>query len=53
MIDGCVAGNISSTANIIKAGLHTVGKQLGIDTISSFLLWFYQMEQYIHMQMVQ
>lgn len=37
-IDGCVAGNISSTANIIKAGLQTVGKQLGIDTISSFFI---------------
>jgi phosphate acetyltransferase len=38
MIDGCVAGNISSTANIIKAGLQTVGKQEGIDTISSFFI---------------
>lgn len=35
---GCVAGNISTTGDVIKAGLKTVGLAEGINTVSSFFV---------------
>ncbi len=37
-IDGCVAGNISTTGEVIRAGIKTVGLADGIKTVSSFFI---------------
>jgi phosphate acetyltransferase len=37
-VDGTVAGNISTTGEVIKAGIKTVGLPLGIKTVSSFFI---------------
>ena len=40
-VDGCVAGNTSTTGKVIQAGLWTVGKEIGINTISSYFLMLF------------
>ena len=37
-VDGCVAGNISTTGDVIRAGIKTVGLADGIKTVSSFFI---------------
>lgn len=36
--DVCIAGNLSSTANVLRAGLHIIGLQAGCKTLSSLFL---------------
>ncbi|MDF7679231.1 phosphate acetyltransferase [Enterobacteriaceae bacterium ESL0689] len=36
--DVCIAGNLSSTANVLRAGLHIIGLQPGCKTLSSIFL---------------
>ncbi|GHM56692.1 hypothetical protein ECZU51_53620 [Escherichia coli] len=36
--DVCIAGNLSSTANVLRAGLRIIGLQLGCKTLSSIFL---------------
>ena len=38
MVDGCVAGSLSTTADVLRAGIHAVGLAQGLSTISSFFL---------------
>ncbi len=38
LVDGCVAGSLSTTADVLRAGIHTVGLASGMSTISSFFL---------------
>lgn len=37
-VDGCVAGNLSTTGDVIRAGIKTVGLADGIKTVSSFFI---------------
>lgn len=36
--DVCIAGNLSSTANVLRAGLRIIGLQPGCKTLSSIFL---------------
>ncbi len=36
--DACIAGSVSSTGDVIRAGIQGVGVQEGIDTVSSFFI---------------
>jgi phosphate acetyltransferase len=38
IVDGTVAGNISTTGEVIRAGIKTVGLPLGVKTVSSFFI---------------
>lgn len=40
-VDGCVAGNISTTGDVIRAGIKTVGLADGIKTVSSFFIMIF------------
>ncbi|HYF04098.1 MAG TPA: phosphate acyltransferase, partial [Patescibacteria group bacterium] len=37
-VDGCVAGSLSTTGDVIRAGIQTVGTAEGIKTVSSYFL---------------
>ncbi len=37
-IDACVGGNISSTGNVLRAAIHTVGVAKGISVVSSYFI---------------
>ncbi len=37
-IDACVGGNISSTGNVLRAAIHTVGVAEGISVVSSYFI---------------
>lgn len=37
-VHGCIAGNVSTTGEVIRAGLKTVGLPHGIQTVSSFFI---------------
>ncbi|MBC8144607.1 MAG: phosphate acetyltransferase [bacterium] len=36
--DACVAGSISTTGDVVRAAIHTIGLQSGIHTVSSYFL---------------
>jgi len=38
IVDGTVAGNISTTGEVIRAGIKTVGLPIGVKTVSSFFI---------------
>jgi hypothetical protein len=38
-VSAVVGGNISSTGDVIRAAIHTVGTAPGISTVSSFFSW--------------
>lgn len=37
-VDGCVAGSLSTTGDVLRAGIQTVGIEKGISVVSSFFL---------------
>ena len=40
-VDGCVAGSLSTTGDVLRAGIATVGLAPGISTVSSFFLMLF------------
>ncbi len=40
-VDGCVAGSLSTTGDVLRAGIFTVGLAPGISTVSSFFLMLF------------
>ncbi len=38
MVDGCVAGSVSTTADVLRAAIRIVGMAPGVDGVSSFFL---------------
>ena len=40
-VHGCIAGNISTTGDVIKAGIKSVGLAEGIQTVSSFFVMLF------------
>lgn len=46
--DFCIAGNISSTANVLKAGLRVLGLQAGNKTLSSIMIMISPDGQYVY-----
>ncbi len=44
--DGCVAGSLSSTGDVLRAGLHTVGLAEGVKTVSSWFLMLFDDKVY-------
>jgi len=40
-VHGCIAGNISTTGDVIKAGIKSVGLAEGIQTVSSFFVMIF------------
>jgi phosphate acetyltransferase len=44
--DGCVAGSLSSTGDVLRAGLHTVGLAGGVKTVSSWFLMLFDDKVY-------
>ncbi|MBI3260229.1 MAG: phosphate acetyltransferase [Ignavibacteriae bacterium] len=38
VVDGCVAGSLSTTGDVLRAGIQTVGIEKGISVVSSFFL---------------
>ncbi|MEZ4783073.1 MAG: phosphate acetyltransferase [Candidatus Kapaibacterium sp.] len=36
--DGCVAGSLSTTGDVLRAGIQTIGLQANVSTVSSFFL---------------
>ena len=43
--DVCIAGNLSSTANVLRAGLRIIGLQPGCKTLSSIFLMLPQVQR--------
>lgn len=46
--DCCIAGSLSSTADVLRAGLQTVGLQAGNSTLSSFFLMRFPDELWVY-----
>lgn len=46
LVDGSVAGSISSTADVMKAGIQIIGTQPGISIVSSFFLMIFPDKYY-------
>lgn len=44
--DGCVAGSLSTTGDVIRAAIQTIGLEPGIATVSSFFLIVFPYEVY-------
>jgi len=44
--DGCVAGSLSSTGDVLRAALHTVGLAEGVKTVSSWFLMLFDDKVY-------
>ncbi|HRE57231.1 MAG TPA: phosphate acetyltransferase [Candidatus Kapabacteria bacterium] len=44
--DGCVAGSLSSTGDVLRAALHTVGLAQGVKTVSSWFLMLFDDKVY-------
>lgn len=40
-VDGCVAGSLSTTGDVLRAGIQTVGLQQGISVVSSYFLMIF------------
>lgn len=41
IVDGCVAGSLSTTGDVLRAGIQTVGLASGISVVSSFFLMIF------------
>lgn len=41
VVDGCVAGSLSTTGDVLRAGIQTVGLAKGISVVSSFFLMIF------------
>ncbi len=37
-VDACIAGSMSTTADVVRAGIQALGMQEGVETVSSFFL---------------
>ncbi|HWP83327.1 MAG TPA: phosphate acetyltransferase [Bacteroidota bacterium] len=46
MADGSVAGNVSTTADVLRAGIQIIGVQAGISVVSSFFLMVFPYKSY-------